>query len=212
MKKEKAAEKKKSEPVNNNPQKSRVSEQDKALLDIKSRQRQIKDYIKKMTVRIEESLIAAKQAVKEKKQHRALLMLKQKKFFEKNIDKAHDADFLLEKTANQIEQAVLDSSVYEVLKKGDDVLKDLKNKVSLEDFEEIYENQQEHNQQRDEIDQFMKDNVINEADLEKEMEQLEKQLKAMEPAIESDKAFSKEEKEIIKKKTRRRRVSAIQKR
>ena len=51
---------------------------------------------------------------------------------------------MLETTIRNIESAQMDVEVFEALKKGDQIITDLQQKASLEDFEELYEKHQEH--------------------------------------------------------------------
>ena len=73
-----------------------------------------------------------------------MIALKHKKFLEKELDKANGAESMLQQTIQNIESAQIDVVVFEALKKGDQVLSELQEKASLENFEELYEKHQEH--------------------------------------------------------------------
>lgn len=90
--------KKKEEPAPKKqiPAKSRVNEQDKAILDVKARMRKLKTYSDKLGVQIEEQKAKISEYLKEKNKQRALIALKHKKFLEKEIEKAFGAQTLLE--------------------------------------------------------------------------------------------------------------------
>ncbi len=128
------------------PQKSRIDSKDKAILDLKRRKRDCEAYIRKMELKIAESLAVAKKASKSKDMTRALFAVKLKKMYEKTKEKMQGAAVTLDKSISGIEQARMDVDVYQALKEGDAVLKEVRSKVTLQDFEEVYDNQQERNQ------------------------------------------------------------------
>lgn len=80
-----------------------------------------------------------KELLKEGQKQRAVIHLKQKKFIEKEIEKATGAQLMLSQTLAGIESAMADVEIANALKQGDAVLKDLHAKVSIEDWEELYE-------------------------------------------------------------------------
>ena len=159
-------------PAKKEKENSRITDQDRAILDLKRRVRDVKTYIVKLETKCSEN---KKLALKYKKTERnkAIMALKLKKMFDKEIEKANGMQFTLEKAVNDIEEAKLNVNVYEVLKEGDAVLQNISNKVSLADLEEIYENQQEREQAQEEISDFMKENVIQEEEFDAELEALD---------------------------------------
>src|SRR4051794_8559820 len=78
----------KSNNKNNQATKNRINEQDKAILDIKTRLRKLKTYVDKLRLQSQDYENKAKTYLKEKNKGRALLALKQKKFFDKELSKA----------------------------------------------------------------------------------------------------------------------------
>ena len=65
--------------------KSRVNNQDKAKLDIRARQRQLKDYQKKLEKEREQSISSAKELAKNGQKSRAMIQIRLKKMYDKNI-------------------------------------------------------------------------------------------------------------------------------
>ena len=63
--------------------------------------------------------------MKEGNKQRAVIILKGKKFVEKEIEKAAGAQMMLEQTLSAVESAQADVEVFKALKAGDVVLKDL---------------------------------------------------------------------------------------
>ena len=66
----------------------------------------------------------------------------------------------------------MDVEVFQALKKGDEVITELKSKASLEDFEELYEKHQE-NLDRQKMEQELFGQVLNDEDLEDELAKLD---------------------------------------
>jgi hypothetical protein len=69
----------------------RVNEQDKAILDLKARARKIRTYTEKLRVQDEECTARIKTLMGEGQKGRALIVLKQKKFIGKEMEKADGA-------------------------------------------------------------------------------------------------------------------------
>ena len=82
---------------------------------------------------------------------------------------------MLETTIRNIESAAVDVEVYEALKKGDQIITELQQKASLEDFEELYEKHQE-NQERMKMEQELFGQVLNDEDLEDELAKLDEMI------------------------------------
>ncbi|CDW81348.1 charged multivesicular body protein 6 [Stylonychia lemnae] len=180
------------------PAKSRVNEQDKAILDIKARMKKLKTYTDKLELQVGQQKEKIQEFLKEKNKQRALIALKHKKFLDKQVEKSLGAQTLLQQTMQNIESAQMDVEVYEALKTGDQVISDLQKQASLEDFEELYEKHQE-NLDRQKMEQELFGQVLNDEDLEDELAALDVQI--MEEALpdagtgalnESENAYSKQ--------------------
>ena len=109
----------------NGAQMDRVSDQDKAVMDIKARQRMIRTYQEKMTNQEKDIVSKIKDLLKDGQKQRALIQLKQKKFMEKEIQKAEGAQAKLQECLMNIESTAADVEIFNALKQGDQVLKDL---------------------------------------------------------------------------------------
>ena len=72
-----------------------------------------------------------------------MICLKHKKFINKELEKVDGAELLLQKTILGIEQAQADIQVFEALKLGDKVLKELRSHASTEQFEELFDDHQD---------------------------------------------------------------------
>ena len=140
----------------------------------------IKTYVKKLELQEQETTDKIKQLLKEGQKQRACLFLKQKKFQQKEIEKATGATLMLQQTLNNIESAIADAEIFKALKQGDSVIKELQAQVSIDDWEALMDDHKENLAvQKREQELFGK--VLEEEDLLSELEALE-QLEADELA------------------------------
>ncbi|CDW79385.1 charged multivesicular body protein 6 [Stylonychia lemnae] len=163
--------------INNNnhyggPQKNRVNETDKAILDIKARMKKLKVYTDKIKIQVDQQKEKIQEHLREKNKQRALIALKHKKFLDQQYDKSLGAQTLLQQTLQNIESASIDVVVYDALKQGDQVLSELQSKASIQDFEEIYEKHQDHLAIK-EKERELFGQVLNDDDLQDELDQLD---------------------------------------
>ena len=102
---------------------------------------------------------------------RAIIYLKKKKLCAKEAEKAQNTQIMLDETLQNVESAAADVNVMKALKIGDEALKDLHKQVSMEDWEEMYENH-EDNKARADMEAELFGEALNDADLEAELEGL----------------------------------------
>ena len=171
--------------MSNGAGKDRITDNDKAIIDIKGRMRKLKTYEKKLAQQDQEATDKIKELLKAGQKERALVHLRKKKFIEAEVNKMNGATIQLQQTLLSIESAAADLDIFTALKEGDAVLKDLHAKVSIQDWEELYESHQENMEVRQmEIDLFGAE--LQEEDLAAELDQLvaEDAMKDMElPAV-----------------------------
>ena len=117
--------------------KNRVSEEEMQLAEVKSRMNKLKDYNKKIETQLKECEQKAREFAKEGQKQRALNQLKKKKFFNKELDKIAGAEMMLTNTISGIEQAQMDVNVFEALKQGDQVIKELRSKATIDQLEDL---------------------------------------------------------------------------
>ena len=101
------------------PKKSRINNQDRAKLDIKKRQQQLKEYQKKLELERDGVVQKAKDFMKSGQKQRAVVQIRLKKAYDGNIEKSQNMLFMLENTYMQIESVETDAQVVQALKKGD---------------------------------------------------------------------------------------------
>lgn len=79
----------------NGSQKDRVNDVDKAILDVKARQRKIRTYQDKLILQETEVTDKIKEMMRSGQKTRALILLKQKKFVGKEIEKVQGVQMML---------------------------------------------------------------------------------------------------------------------
>lgn len=122
---------------------SRVTEQDKAILQLKQQRDKLKQYKKRITLQLEKERFLAKQLLKDGKKEKALLLLKKKRYQDQLLDKTEHQISNLEQMVQDIEFMQIEMQVIEGLKVGNDCLKLMHEIMSIEDVERILDETQE---------------------------------------------------------------------
>lgn len=134
---------------------SRVTEQDKAILQLKQQRDKLKQYQKKINVQIEKDRQVAKQLLHDGKKEKAKLMLRKKKFQESLLVKTDGQLDNIDRMVNDLEFAQVESQVVQGLKVGNESLKKLHQLLSLEDVEKIMDETREGIEYQQEIDDLL---------------------------------------------------------
>jgi len=137
------------------PKESRVTEQDKAVLQLKQQRDKLKQYQKKITVQLEKDREVARSLLKEGKKDKAKLMLRKKKFQESLLTKTDGQLQNIEQLVHDIEFAQVEQEVVKGLQVGNASLKKMHELLSLEDVESIMEETQEGIEKQREIDELL---------------------------------------------------------
>ncbi|XP_039261422.1 charged multivesicular body protein 6-like isoform X2 [Styela clava] len=122
---------------------SRVTDQDRAILELKKQRDQLRMYQRKIDAEQEKLKNLAKQLLKDGKKSKALLLLKKKKRQENLAEKTAQQIENMETLANDIEFAQMENKVFEGLKVGNQALKDIHKLMSLEEAEQIMDDTRE---------------------------------------------------------------------
>lgn len=136
-------------------QESRVTDQDRAVLELKNQRDKLKQYQKKIGVQIEKDRQVAKQLLKNGKKDKAKLLLRKKKFQETQIEKMDGQLDNIEKMVHDLEFAQIENEVVKGLKKGNESLKKLHQIFSLEDVERIMDETRDAVEYQQEIDDLL---------------------------------------------------------
>lgn len=134
---------------------SRVTEQDKAVLQLKQQRDKLKQYQKKIYVQIEKDRNVAKQLLHDGKKDKAKLMLRKKKFQESLLEKTDGQLDNIDRMVTDLEFAQVESQVVQGLKVGNESLKKLHQLLSLEDVEKIMDETREGIEYQQEIDDLL---------------------------------------------------------
>lgn len=141
---------------------SRVTEQDRAVLQLKQQRDKLKQYQKKITLQLEKERQFAKQLLKDGKKEKALLLLKKKRFQEQLLDKTENQISNLERMVQDIEFAQIEMKVIEGLKVGNDCLKKMHEVLSIDEVERIMDETHDAVEYQRQIDDILSGSLTQE--------------------------------------------------
>uniref|UniRef100_A0A1A9ZNH1 Uncharacterized protein n=1 Tax=Glossina pallidipes TaxID=7398 RepID=A0A1A9ZNH1_GLOPL len=139
----------------NKTPRSRVTEQDKAVLQLKHQRDLLKRYQKRIELSLENDRQLAKKCLASGRKERAKLLLRKKKFQETlliNTDKQLEN---LEKLATDIEYAQVEMNIVDALKDGNEALKKMHAMVDINEIERIMDETREGVEKQQEIDSLL---------------------------------------------------------
>ncbi|XP_046894774.1 charged multivesicular body protein 6-like [Hypomesus transpacificus] len=134
---------------------SRVTDQDKAILQLKQQRDKLKQYQKRINLQLDKERFLAKQLLKDGKKEKALLLLKKKRYQDQLLDKTENQISNLERMVQDIEFIQIEMKVIEGLKVGNDCLKSMHEVMSIEDVERIMDETQEAIEYQKQIDEML---------------------------------------------------------
>ncbi|XP_008435834.1 charged multivesicular body protein 6 [Poecilia reticulata] len=134
---------------------SRVTEQDKAILQLKQQRDKLRQYQKKINLQLEKERQLAKQLLKDGKKEKALLLLKKKRYQEQLLDKTENQISNLERMVQDLEFAQIERKVIDGLKVGNDCLKKMHEVMSIEEVERILDETQDSIEYQRQIDEML---------------------------------------------------------
>lgn len=139
-----------------------LTKEEKTIIDCKICRDKIKYYIKTLEKKEHSKRAQAKQLLKDNKREKAKLLLNQSKIFSEQIKTASAELDMLINQIYQLESAVMKKGVFQVLEKGNLILKKLNDDFNIEKWEEISEDIQEMKQEQNKISQFLLNHKIDE--------------------------------------------------
>ncbi|XP_063149451.1 charged multivesicular body protein 6 [Candoia aspera] len=134
---------------------TRVTEQDKAVLQLKQQRDKLKQYQKKISLQLERERIVARQLLKDGKKEKAKLLLKKKRYQEQLLDKTENQISNLERMVHDIEFTQIEMKVIEGLKIGNECLNKMHQVMSIEEVERIMDETQEAVEYQRQIDEIL---------------------------------------------------------
>ncbi|XP_026488381.1 charged multivesicular body protein 6-A [Vanessa tameamea] len=151
---------------------SRVTEQDKAILQLKQQRDKLKQYQKKIELNLEKDRLLAKKLLAEDKRDRAKSLLKKKRYQENLLLNADIQLEKLEQLTHDLEFTQIEVQVLDGLKTGNEALKKVHDILNIDDIEKILDETREGIEKQREIDELIsgqlteEDNEAIDAELE----------------------------------------------
>ncbi|KAJ1946353.1 Vacuolar protein sorting-associated protein 20 [Kickxella alabastrina] len=156
---------------------SRITEQDKAILDMKVQRDKLKQYQKRVQVVLDREDALARGLLLKGDKKRALLALRRRKYQEQMIQKTDSQLFTLQQLMETIEFSLVQKDVMFGLEQGSKVLTQLNKEMRMEDVERLAEDTAEAIAYQNEVEEALKGSmtVEDEEDVLRELEELERQ-------------------------------------
>ena len=154
---------------------SRITEQDKATLNLKKTRDQLLQYQKKIEGNLEKDRELAKRLLKEGKKERAKLLLRKKKYHESLLSRTDGQLDNLERLVHDLEFSQVEQQVLNGLRDGNSALKKANEMFSIEEIEQIMDDTAEGVEKQREIEDILSGQLTQdeEDDVLKELNQLE---------------------------------------
>ncbi|KAF7256604.1 hypothetical protein EG68_06147 [Paragonimus skrjabini miyazakii] len=138
---------------------SAVTEQDRAVLQLKQQRDKLNQYSRKIERQLERERSLAKQLLAGGKKEKALLLLKKKRCLEKLMDQTSKHLSTVEQLVHDIEFSQIQTDVINGLSVGNQALRKIHQIMSLEDVERILEETREGVAYQEEIDAAIADSL-----------------------------------------------------
>ncbi|XP_003747952.1 charged multivesicular body protein 6 [Galendromus occidentalis] len=155
---------------------SRVTEQDKVVLQMKQQRDKLKQYRRQLENRLEKERGVAARLVRENKRERALIILRKKKHMEKLIQNVEGHIEKIESLTQDVEWAQVEVNVVQNLEKGNEALKSLNALLNIEDIEKMLDETKEAAEKQKEVNDlivgFAGEIEVDEDELISELEEL----------------------------------------
>ncbi|XP_041362720.1 charged multivesicular body protein 6-A-like [Gigantopelta aegis] len=162
--------------------KSRVTEQDRAILQLKQQRDSLKQYQKKINANLGKEKTIARQLLKDGKIDKAKLLLRKKKFQEGLLEKTDGQLENIEKLVHDLEFAQIEAEVVKGLQVGNASLKKMHQLISLEDVERIMDETQDGLEYQREMDELLSGG-LSEQDEQDVLDELDQIVKASLPDV-----------------------------
>ncbi|XP_037134256.1 charged multivesicular body protein 6 [Syngnathus acus] len=134
---------------------TRVTEQDKAVLQLKQQRDKLRQYQKRIELQLEKERLLAKQLLKNGRKDKALLLLKKKRYQDQLLDKTDNQISNLERMVQDLEFAQIEKKVIDGLRVGNECLKKMQQVMSVEEVERILDETQDSIEYQRQIDEML---------------------------------------------------------
>ncbi|XP_041978121.1 charged multivesicular body protein 6-A [Aricia agestis] len=151
---------------------SRITPQDKAVLELKQQRDKLKQYQKKIEINLERDRQLAKKLLAQDKRDKAKSLLKKKKYQEQLLLNADIQLEKIEQLTHDLEFTQIEIQVLDGLKTGNEALKKVHAILNIDEIEKILDETKEGIEKQREIDELIsgqlteEDNEAIEAELE----------------------------------------------
>ncbi|KAL6728938.1 hypothetical protein Aduo_000040 [Ancylostoma duodenale] len=156
------------------PKNCEITEQDQAILQLKTQRDKIKQFIRRKEKCMERERELARQLIKEGRKDRALLLLKKKRYQENVIEQTLRQLDNIDRMVHDLEFAEIQQRVVDGLRQGNDALKKMNAIFDIDEIEKLMEETKEAAEYQEEISALLSDQLstadVQEA--EQELEQL----------------------------------------
>ncbi|KAL0272537.1 UNVERIFIED_CONTAM: hypothetical protein PYX00_005469 [Menopon gallinae] len=193
--------------------KSRVTEQDKAVLQLKQQRDKLKQYQKRIESNLGKDRELARQLIQNGRKERALCLLRKKRFQEEQLSKVDKMLDNIEKLTYDLEFTQVEMKVLDGLKAGNAALKKLHQIISVEEVERIMDETRDGIEKQKEIDEILSGGLtqededavldeLNEILAQEQEEELNENMEKL-PEVPTELAEDEEEEEEEQKEKRR---------
>lgn len=134
---------------------TRVTEQDKAVLQLKQQRDKLKQYQKRIELNLEKDRQLAKKLLEEGKRDRAKLLLRKKKYQENLLQNTDTQLNKLEQLTHDLEFTQIEIQVLDGLKNGNAALKKVHDILNIDEIEKIMEETREGIEKQRELDELI---------------------------------------------------------
>ncbi|XP_069689801.1 charged multivesicular body protein 6-A [Periplaneta americana] len=153
---------------------SRVTEHDKAVLQLKQQRDKIKQYQKRIENNLEKDRQLARTLLQNGRKERAKLLLRKKRFQEQLLQKTDGQLENLERLVHDLEFSQIEMQVVDGLKVGNEALKKIHEVLNIDEVEKILDETREGVEKQREIDDLLTGalSVEDEDEVEEELERI----------------------------------------
>ncbi|RZB58802.1 Snf7 domain containing protein [Asbolus verrucosus] len=141
---------------------SRITQQDKAILQLKQQRDKLKQYQKRIELSLASDRELAKKLLNKGQKERAKLLLRKKRFQESVLQKTDNQLDNLERLTHDIEFAQVEVQVVNGLKQGNEALKKINETLNIEDIEKILDETREGVEKQEEINALLSEGLTEE--------------------------------------------------
>ncbi|WKX90346.1 hypothetical protein Q1695_009298 [Nippostrongylus brasiliensis] len=156
------------------PKNCEITEQDQAILQLKSQRDKIKQFIRRKEKCMERERELARQLIKDGRKDRALLLLKKKRFQEGVIERTLKQLDNIDRMVHDLEFADIQQRVVEGLRQGNEALKKMNAIFDIDEIEKLMDETKEAAEFQEEISAILTGQLspVEVEDAEHELEEL----------------------------------------